>query len=77
MMKNEKNDQQSIEAGMKITIDAKTRQEATEKVNALRKQAEDKGLKANGGFVFYDYEKEDEGKNPFSATLKIIDPSNI
>lgn len=72
-----KNDNQALEDGKKVTIEAKTRAEATEKVNALRKQAEDKGLKAIGGFVFYDYEKEDEGKNPFSATLKIIDPSNI
>lgn len=72
-----KNDNQALEDGKKVTIEAKTRAEATEKVNALRKQAEDKGLKATGGFVFYDYEKEDEGKNPFSATLKIIDSSNI
>ena len=72
-----KNDNQALEDGKKVTIEAKTRAEATEKVNALRKQAEDKGLKAVGGFVFYDYEKEDEGKNPFSATLKIINPSNI
>ena len=72
-----KNDNQALEDGKKVTIEAKTRAEATEKVNALRKQAADKGLKATGGFVFYDYEKEDEGKNPFSATLKIIDPSNI
>lgn len=72
-----KNDNQALEDGKKVTIEAKTRAEATEKVIALRKQAEDKGLKAVGGFVFYDYEKEDEGKNPFSATLKIINPSNI
>ncbi len=71
-----KNDNQALEDGKKVTIEAKTRAEATEKVKELRKQAEDKGLKAIGGFVIYDYMKEDEGKNPFSATLSFIDSKN-
>jgi hypothetical protein len=71
-----KNDNQALEDGKKVTIEAKTRAEATEKVNALRKQADDKGLKAIGGFVIYDHMKEDEGKNPFSATLSFIDSKN-
>ena len=71
-----KNDNQALEDGKKVTIEAKTRAEATEKVNELRKQAEDKGLKAIGGFVIYDYMKEDEGKNPFYATLSFIDSKN-
>ena len=71
-----KNDNQALEDGKKVTIEAKTRAEATEKVNELRKQAEDKGLKAIGGFVIYDYMKEDEGKNPFSATLSFIESKN-
>lgn len=71
-----KNDNQALEDGKKVTIEAKTRAEATEKVNELRKQAEDKGLKAIGGFVIYDYMKEDKGLNPFSATLSFIDSKN-
>lgn len=71
-----KNDNQALEDGKKVTIEAKTRFEATEKVKELRKQADEKGLKAIGGFVIYDHMKEDEGKNPFSATLSFIDPKN-
>lgn len=67
-----KNDNQTLEDGKKVTIEAKTRFEATEKVKELRKQADEKGLKAIGGFVIYDHMKEDEGKNPFSATLSFI-----
>lgn len=69
-------DNKAIEEGKKVTIEAKTRAEANEKVNALRKQAREKGLKAIGGFVIYDYMKEDEGLNPFSATLSFIDSKN-
>lgn len=76
-MKNPNTDNQAIEDGKKVTIEGMTRAEVTEEVIAVRKQAKDKGLKAIGGFIIYDYRKEDEGEKAFAATLKIIDPTNI
>jgi len=67
----------TAEAGKQVTIEALTRKEAAKKVKELREQAEKKGLEASGGFVVFNYEKADEGKKPFSATLKFTDPTNI
>jgi HJR/Mrr/RecB family endonuclease len=75
--RDEGKDTQAIEHGRKVTIEAKTRAEAVERLKELRKQAADKGLDAVGGFIVYDYEKEDIGGAPFSATVTFIDPKNI
>lgn len=72
-----KADTQAIEHGVQATIEAKTRAEAAERLNELRKQAADKGLETTGGFIVYDYEKEDADCDPFSATVTFIDPKNI
>lgn len=74
---DEGKDTQAIEHGRKVTIEAKTRAEAAEKLNELRKQANDKGMETIGGFIVYDYEKEDIGGAPFSATVAFNDPKNI
>lgn len=58
---SKKNDSPAIEVGKPITIEAASRQEATEKLNALREQA--KGLTAQGGFIEYD------GRDKFSAVI--------
>ena len=71
------NDVPAIEHGGQVTIEAKTRAEAAEMLEELRKQAEDKGLNAVGGFIVYDCEKDDNGGKPFSATLEFTDKKNI
>lgn len=43
----------ALEAGKVMTISAKTRQEATLQVSALRKQAAEAGLSHQGGFIEY------------------------
>lgn len=78
MMKDKTNKtDQPVEDGGQVTIEAKTRAEAVGMLNELREKASKKGLEAVGGFIVYDYEKEDIGGAPFSATVKFIDPKNI
>lgn len=68
--KDEVIDQQNaattIEAGKQITIGADTRKDATEKLNALRKQAEADGLtQTDGGFIMFNA----AGDGKFSAVI--------
>lgn len=68
--KDEVIDQQNaattIEAGKPITIGADTRKDATEKLNALRKQAEADGLtQTDGGFIMFNT----AGDGKFSAVI--------
>ena len=68
--KDEVIDQQNaattIEAGKPITIGTDTRKDATEKLNALRKQAEADGLtQTDGGFIMFNA----AGDGKFSAVI--------
>ena len=61
----------AIEAGKTITIEADSRQEASEQLNALRKQAEAEGLiQADGGFVMYNA----AGNSKFTAAITFTKP---
>lgn len=71
------NDVPAVEHGGQVTIEAKTRAKAAGMLEELRKQAADKGLDAVGGFIVYDYDKDDNGEKPFIATLEFKDPKNI
>ena len=69
-MSKTKNDAPTaIEAGKAITITADSREEATEQLNELRKQAEEAGLVQDaGGFI--EYCKQDYlDKGKFCATV--------
>ncbi len=71
------NDVPAVEHGVQVTIEAKTRAEAAGRLSELRKQAADKGLDAVGGFIVYDYDKDENGENPFITTVEFIDPKSI
>lgn len=65
---SKKNEIPAIEAGKPITIEADSRQEATDKLNELRKQAEADGMtQTEGGFI--EYQRTAEGKDLFSAVI--------
>jgi hypothetical protein len=67
-MSKTKNDIPAIEAGKPITIEAESRQDATEQLNAMRKQAEGDGLtQTEGGFI--EYQRTAEGEDKFSAVI--------
>ena len=75
--KTKDTDALTVEDGKQVVIEAWTRAEAKKTIDGLRKQAEEKGLDTEGGFIAYDYEKADMDKKPFSATLKFNDPKSI
>lgn len=66
-MSKTKNDAPTaIEAGKAITITADSREEATEQLNELRKQAEEAGLVQDaGGFI-------EHRLGAFSAVIKFV-----
>ena len=63
---SKKTETPAIEVGKPIKVEAATRAEVADKLQALRKQTD--GLKAQGGFIEYD------GGGKFSAVITFVKP---
>lgn len=66
---SKKNEIPAIVAGKPIKVEADSRQECTDQLNDLRKQAEADGMtQTEGGFI--EYQRTAEGEDKFSAVIK-------